>query len=85
LCSHGCPQQGAAVYNGEGYNEAGCHRDTGLDRAGAPESDERPTDIYAVPYLGGIVGPRTTIIIPPSLRATLADWKLWVLVALHIL
>jgi hypothetical protein len=114
LCSHGCPKQGAAVYDGEGYNEAGYHRDTGLNRAGvaraldALESDERPTvdmpaagtdgnvpdgeidenaergHIYAVPYLGRIVGPRTAIRLPRNLRAILTDWKFWLLVALHI-
>jgi hypothetical protein len=83
------------VYDGEGYNEAAYHGDTDLNREGvsraldALESDENTEHghIYAVPYLGRIVGPKTTIIIPPSLRATLADWKFWFLVALplHIL
>ena len=95
------------MYDDEGYNQAGYHRDTGLNRAGEPravdalESDELPIEntadeendgtterghIYAVPYLGRIVSPRTTIAIPtdmPSLRASLLDPKFWALAILH--
>lgn len=31
---HGCPHYGPAIYDEEGYNQDGFHRDTGLDREG---------------------------------------------------
>ncbi|KAF2016979.1 hypothetical protein BU24DRAFT_478004 [Aaosphaeria arxii CBS 175.79] len=31
---HGCPTQGKAIYDKDGYNQRGYHRDTGLDRNG---------------------------------------------------
>ena len=50
LCGHGCPKYGFAVYDDEGYNQAGYHRDKGLNRAGEPravdalEFDELPIE-----------------------------------------
>lgn len=37
---HGCPQYGPATYDADGYNEAGYHRDTGLNREGRTHSEE---------------------------------------------
>jgi hypothetical protein len=107
LCSHGCPKHGPAVYDDEDYNQAGYHRVTGRNRAGAfraldaLESDELPYEgeddnddgverghIYAVPFLGRIVGLRTTINRPvdlPSLGVMLTNWKFWALLALQLL
>lgn len=31
---HGCPHYGPAIYNADGYNQEGYHRDTGLNRQG---------------------------------------------------
>ncbi|EMD69276.1 hypothetical protein COCSADRAFT_56374, partial [Bipolaris sorokiniana ND90Pr] len=31
---HGCPRYGPAIYDAQGYNQLGFHRDTGLNRAG---------------------------------------------------
>ncbi|KAJ5065708.1 hypothetical protein J3E72DRAFT_182704 [Bipolaris maydis] len=31
---HGCPRYGPAIYDAQGYNQNGFHRDTGLNRAG---------------------------------------------------
>lgn len=35
-CPHGCPHQEEPVYDSDGYNQQGFHRDTGLDRSGNP-------------------------------------------------
>lgn len=37
---HGCPHYGAAVYDEEGYNQDGFHRDTGLNRDGLTRVEE---------------------------------------------
>lgn len=45
LCVHGCPVDGPAVYDADGYNQDGYHRETGLDRAGALRTnDAQPGD-----------------------------------------
>lgn len=36
LCMQGCPKNKRAVYDVEGYNQCGYHRDTGLSRSGIP-------------------------------------------------
>jgi hypothetical protein len=37
---HGCPQYGPAIYDADGYNLAGYHRDTGLNREGRTHREE---------------------------------------------
>ncbi|KAF1358876.1 hypothetical protein EJ07DRAFT_121996 [Lizonia empirigonia] len=36
---HGCPNYGPAIYDDEGYNQNGYHRDTGLNREGRTHRD----------------------------------------------
>lgn len=36
MCTHGCPKTGRALYDADGYNQVGYHRDTGLSRGGVP-------------------------------------------------
>jgi hypothetical protein len=38
-CVGGCPRYGPAVYDDDGYNEDGFHKDTGLDRNGLTARD----------------------------------------------
>ena len=49
---HGCPHYGPAIYDAEGYNQNGYHRDTGLNREGltrrqdvARRRGEDPNDV----------------------------------------
>jgi hypothetical protein len=89
-------------YNMSGYHRVTGRNRAGAFRAlDALESDELANEdeddnddgverghIYAVPFLGHIVGLRTTINRPvdlPSLRVMLANWKFWAFLALQLL
>lgn len=45
-CPHGCPQSEIPVYDGEGYNQHGFHRDSGLDRDGNAFAGYEDNDDY---------------------------------------
>lgn len=47
VCPHGCPYYEAPIYDDQGYNQMGFHRETGLDRDGEPFD---PAKIYYEGY-----------------------------------
>jgi hypothetical protein len=43
--AHGCPRYGPAIYDEEGYNQEGYHRDTDLNREGYTRLQQRSRDL----------------------------------------